>query len=211
MVKSENLFARIHEYLEDLSPQRPAVLREMEQYAEEEDFPIVGPLVGRFLYQMAVMTKARTVMELGSGFGYSAYWFSLAMGSRGKIVMTDSDRKNKKRAMDFFKHAGLDTTFDFRVGDALRVLRKQEGPFDIVLNDIDKKDYPGTIDLVAPKIRKGGLFITDNVIWKGKVVDKKADETTSAVMEFNRRLYRDPRFFTTILPIRDGIALALRV
>ena len=107
--------------------------------------------------------------------------------------------------------AQLQSQFDFRVGDARRIVKRLEGPFDIILNDIDKKGYPETIDLVAPKLRKGGLFITDNVIWDGKVCDRKKDETTEAIVEFTRQLYHDSRFFTTIMPVRDGIAIALRL
>ena len=209
--KPANLYVKAHRYMESVLPPRPPVLREMEQYAAEHGFPIVGPLVGRLLYQMAVMTKARRVLELGSGYGYSAYWFSLAMGSRGEIIMTDSSKNNKKRAMEYFMRAGLDTRFEFRVGDALKGMAREDGPFDIIFNDIDKRDYPKTIDLAAPRLRKGGLFITDNVIWDGKVADRAPDETTAAIAAFNAELMRDSRFYTPIVPIRDGVAVALRV
>ena len=125
--------------------------------------------------------------------------------------MTDGDKANKRRAFDYFKRAGLQSQFEFRVGDARRVAKKLDGSFDIILNDIDKQGYPETIDLVAPLLRKGGLFVTDNVIWDGKVCDRKQDDTTKAIVEFTRLLYQDSRFFTSILPIRDGIAVALRV
>ncbi len=205
------MFTKVHKYLENITPQRPAVMREMEEYAAENDFPIVGPLVGRLLYQLASMTKAKRIFELGSGFGYSAYWFSLAIGSRGHIVLTDGNKDNKKRAMNYFKRAGIDTQLDFKVGDALRTIKKHDGPFDIIFNDIDKKDYPKTIDLAAARLRKGGLFITDNVIWKGKVAEKNPDDTTKAILEFNEELYHDGRFFVTIIPLRDGLAVATRL
>jgi predicted O-methyltransferase YrrM len=197
--------------MHQVTPERHPVLKEMEQLAEEKGFPIIGPLVGRFLYQMALGVKARRILELGSGFGYSAFWFSLALKSKGHITMTDGDKSNKRQAFDYFKKAGLQSQFDFRVGDARRIVKRLEGPFDIILNDIDKKGYPETIDLVAPKLRKGGLFITDNVIWDGKVCDRKKDETTEAIVEFTKQLYHDSRFFTTIMPVRDGIAIALRL
>ena len=205
------MFQKVHKYMHQVTPERHPVLKEMEQRAEENGFPIIGPLVGRFLYQMALGIKARRILELGSGYGYSAFWFSQALKSKGHITMTDGDKDNKRLAFDYFKKAGLQSQFDFRVGDACRVLRRLEGPFDIILNDIDKKGYPETIDLVAPKLRKGGLFITDNVIWDGKVCDKKKDETTEAIVAFTKQLYHDSRFFTTIMPIRDGIAIALRL
>lgn len=194
-----------------MTPERPAVLQEMERHAEEKGFPIIGPLVGRFLHQMALTLRARRVLELGSGFGYSAFWFSLAMKGRGHITLTDGDRKNKRLAMDFFKRAGLQSQFDYHVGNALNIVKKLDGPYDIILNDIDKQDYPKTIDLVAPRLRKGGLFITDNLIWSGRVCERKQDDTTRAIVEFTRRLYNDSRFVTSIMPVRDGISIAVKV
>ena len=188
-----------------------SVLREMEAYAATQGFPIIGPLVGRLLYQLAVLTEAGRIFEMGSGFGYSAYWFSLACRSRAEIIMTDGDKQNKPRALDYFKRAALQSRFDFRVGDARRILESTDGPFDIILNDIDKEQYPETIDIVAPKLRKGGLFITDNLIWSGGVCEDKPDETSRAIIEFTRRLYKDARFFTTIMPVRDGVSLSIRL
>lgn len=205
------MFHKVHKYLEKVTPERPAVLREMERYAKENEFPIVGPLVGRYLYQTAVLMKARKVLELGSGFGYSAFWFSLAMKSKGHIFMTDGNKTNKRMAFDFFKRAGLQSQFEFKVGDALRAAKKLDGPFDIILNDIDKTGYPDTIDLVASRLKRGGLFITDNIIWSGKVCDKKPDKTTRAIIEFTEMLYKDSRFYTTLLPLRDGLAVAVKL
>ncbi len=205
------MFQKVHKYLHEVTPERSQVLRDMEKHAKEIAFPIVGPLVGRFLFQMATLIKARRILELGSGYGYSAFWFSMAVQSRGHITMTDSDRANKRLALDYFKKAGLSSQIDFRVGDALKVVKKMDGPFDIILSDIDKIDYPLTTDLVAPRLRKGGLFITDNVLWEGRVCDRKKDETTEAIVTFTRQLYQDSRFHTTIMPLRDGLAVAVRL
>ena len=205
------MFHKIHRYLNRTTPERPAVLREMEAYASDMDFPIVGPLVGRLLYQLALLTKARNVLELGSGYGYSAYWFSLAVGGKGHITLTDKDRTNKRRAIDYFRRAGLPTQFDFRVGDALAVARKLDGPFDIIFNDVDKELYPKTIDLAADRLRKGGLFLTDNLLCDGRVTERQPDKKARAVMQFTDNLYRDSRFFTTVIPLRDGVAVAMRL
>ncbi len=205
------MFEKIHKYLHEVTPPRPRVLLDMEAYAAKHGFPIIGPLVGRLLYQLTVITKAQRIMELGSGFGYSAYWFALAAGHKGHIIMTDSDKENKRLALRYFKQAGLQSQFDFKVGDALTVLQRFDGPFDIILNDIDKEGYPKTIDPVAARLRRGGLFITDNLIWSGKVCNKRHDKTTGAIVEFTQKLYHDPRFFTTILPLRDGVAIAVRL
>lgn len=205
------MYQEVHNYLEKVIPERPTVLREMEKYAKENDFPIVGPLIGRYLFQTATIIKARKILELGSGYGYSAFWFSLAVKGKGHIVMTDTDKKNKKLAFDFFKKAGLQSQFEFKIGDALRTVKKLDGTFDIILNDIDKIDYVETIDLAASKLRRGGLFITDNLIWSGKVCDKNPDETTKAIIEFTKRLYADSRFYTTVLPIKDGLSVSVRL
>lgn len=203
--------AKVENYLHGATPERPPVLREMEDYARERKFPIIGPLVGRLLYQMTLAIKARKILELGSGFGYSAYWFSLAARSKGVITMIDGDRANKRLAFDFFKRAGLQSQFDYHVGDALKTAGRLPGPYDIILNDIDKQEYPRTIDLAASRLKKGGLFITDNIIWSGRVCDKKRDDTTQAIVEFTRSLYQDSRFFTTVLPLRDGVSLSIRL
>ena len=100
-----NMNEKIHKYLNSVIPERPPILREMEEYAAQQKFPIVGPLVGRLLYQMTIATKARKICELGSGFGYSAYWFSMAVLSRGSILMTDTDKRNKRLAFNYFKKA----------------------------------------------------------------------------------------------------------
>lgn len=200
----------IRQYLQDIVPERPQVMQEMEAYARERNFPIVGPQVGRFLYQLVTISGARRIVELGSGFGYSAYWFSLASGSEGEIVLTDGDSENKVRALEYFKRAGLESSFDFRVGDALTSVNDLEGPVDIVYNDVDKEGYPETIETAARLLRPGGLFITDNLLWSGRVCQADPAPSTRGILDFTRQLFNDSRFFTTIIPIRDGLAVAVR-
>ncbi len=205
------MLAEIHEYLLQVTPERPAVLQEMEAYAKKHQFPIIGPLTGRLLYQLARMINAERILELGSGYGYSAFWFALATGDKGRIILTDHDESNKRLALQFFEQGGLSAQFDFRIGDALEVLRQEEGPFDIILNDVEKEEYPRLIDDVAERLRPGGLFITDNLLWSGRVMQDNKDAETAAIVEFTRRLYQDERFFTTIVPLRDGISISLRL
>jgi len=203
-------FDKIHDYLLSVTPRRDATLSAMEAYARRHGFPIIGPLVGRLLFQLATAIDARSVLELGSGYGYSAYWFSQALGKRGRIIMTDGDSHNRRLAEKYFAKGRVQTKYEYRVGDALEIVGDYGGPFDIILNDIDKHAYPQTIDLVAPRLRKGGLFITDNTIWSGRVCSRTRDKNTRGVVEFNRRMYADRRFFTTILPLRDGLTIGIR-
>jgi caffeoyl-CoA O-methyltransferase len=204
----------IDRYIESLLPQREPWFMEMERMAAEEDFPAVGPQVGMLLEILARSMGARRIMELGSGFGYSGLWFAGALPEDGYLLLSDFEEKNRTLAESFFEQAGKRSLMEFRVGDALRLLEDVEGPFDIIFNDIDKELYPAVIEPVFRLLRKGGLFITDNALWYGRVVAENpepGDTVTPYVKEFNERLKSHSGFFTTILPIRDGVSISLKV
>jgi predicted O-methyltransferase YrrM len=125
--------------------------------------------------------------------------------------MIDGDEENRHRALAYFKDGDIETQIIYHVGDAVRIARTLKGVYDIILNDIDKHEYPATIDVAADLLRPGGLFITDNILWSGRVLDtRQRDPNTRGVRAFTKKLYADQRFFTTILPVRDGITVALR-
>lgn len=201
----------VDDYLYSMLPERDEVLAEMEDYATQHSVPIVGPAVARVLQQLALMISARTVFELGSAIGYSTIWWARAVGEKGRVIYTDGDKKNAERALAYFARAGVSSRITLHTGDALEFLSEQKQEFDIIFNDVDKEDYPRVLRLVAPRLRKGGLFITDNVLWSGRVVEKNPTEAkTKAILEFNRKLCESSDFYTTILPIRDGLAVALK-
>lgn len=201
----------VDDYLYSMLPKRSEVLAEMEDYATQHSIPIVGPAVARVLQQLALTIQARTVFELGSAIGYSTIWWAQAVGEKGRVIYTDGDRKNAERARSYFQRAEMTNRIAIHVGDALEFLSEQKEEFDIIFNDVDKDDYPRVLRLVSPRLRKGGLFITDNVLWSGRVAEKNpSDAQTKAILEFNRKLYDSSDFYTTILPIRDGLAVALK-
>ncbi len=201
----------VDDYIYSMLPKRNDVLAEMEDYASDHQIPIVGPAVARVLQQLAMMINARTVFELGSAIGYSTIWWAQAVGEKGSVIYTDGDSKNAERARGYFERAGVAKRIKLHTGDALEFLSEQKQEFDIIFNDVDKDDYPRVLRLVAPRLRKGGLFVTDNVLWSGRVADKKsADAKTKAILEFNQKLYDSKDFYTTILPIRDGLAVAIK-
>jgi caffeoyl-CoA O-methyltransferase len=200
----------VDDYLYSLLPKRNAVLAEMEDYAAAHKIPIVGPAVGRVLQQLAMMIGARTVFELGSAIGYSTIWWAQAVGEKGRVTYTDGDRKNAERARGYFAQAGVENRIAIHTGDALEFLSEQKQEFDIIFNDVDKEDYPRVLRLVAPRLRKGGLFVTDNVLWSGRVAEKNPDTETKAILEFNRNLYDSKDYYTTIIPLRDGVAVAVK-
>jgi caffeoyl-CoA O-methyltransferase len=203
--------AAVDDYLYSLLPPRDEVLTEMEAEAAQRSISIVGPAVGRILYQLARTVDAKNIFEMGSAIGYSTIWWARAVGKSGRVFYTDGDRKNADQARGYFKRAGVEDRIEVQVGDALELLSERREQFDIIFNDVDKEDYPRVFKLAIPRIRKGGLFVTDNVLWLGRVANaKNADASTKAIREFNRLIYNSPDCFTTILPIRDGVAVATK-
>lgn len=199
---------RLESYLETLLPETDPVQAEMEALAEERNFPIVGPLVGRLLYLLARLVDARRVLELGSGFGYSALWFARALPPDGSVVLTEWDPDDSRRARDYLERAGLAGRARFEVGDALELVEALPGPWDIVFIDVDKEQYPDALEAAVPRLRPGGLLLVDNVLWQGRVATEEPPEpSTSGVLELNRRIHSDPRLDTAVVPLRDGVAV----
>ena len=203
--------SRLNDYMLKLLPQRDEVLSDMEKLAKRKGFPIVGPLAGNFLRQMAIAIEAKNIFEMGSGYGYSACWFAKGIPRDGKIVCTDGSDENRQKAEDYFKRAGIESKIEFLVGDAREIIQRYEGPFDIIFNDIDKVGYPQAFDLAIPKLRKGGLCITDNVLWSGRILHKRQEDSTRAIIEFNRKLFNSPEILSAIVPIRDGLGMAIKL
>ena len=225
MERLDVLHPSINDYLLDIIPERDEVLTEMEAYAQENRFPIVGPLVGRVLHQLVMLTNPTRIFEMGSGFGYSAYWMAKALRQpEASIICTDGSQENADRAAGYLARGGIADRIDYRVGNALEIIDETEGEFDIIYNDIDKDGYPEAFCKAIPRLRSGGLFITDNMLWLGRVVtyDTERDtqgldeeeqwvhNTTVGVKELTRLLYSSPDVFTTIIPLRDGVSVAIK-
>ena len=205
--------APVEKYLYGLLPERDEILSAMEEEAARRKVPIVGPAVGRVFFQLARLMGAKTVFEMGSAIGYSTIWWARAVGKGGRVIYTDGDPKNAERARRNFESAGVAERIQIRVGDALELLSEEKPEsFDIIFNDVDKEDYPKVFRLAVPRVRKGGLFITDNALWGGRVAEAgKGEKTTEGIKEFNQLLYGSKELFTTILPLRDGVAVALKL
>jgi predicted O-methyltransferase YrrM len=189
-----------------------SVLLEMEQLAEERGFPIVGRVVGVTLELLARSVRARRVFEMGSGFGYSAYWFARAVGETGEVYLTDTDADNAKQAENFLTRARLWDRCRFLVEDAMSALSAAEGDFDVIYNDVDKEGYPAAWDLARTRIGPGGFYVCDNVLWSGRVADESEhSSSTEAIRAHNEAVVADPDFIASIVPTRDGVMTALRL
>lgn len=201
----------VERYLLRMQLAEDPVLAEMERVGEERGFPIIGPLVGRLCEQLARAIGAKSVFELGSGFGYSTAWFARAVGKGGRVVHTEMDKDLQDEAKGWLRKADLLKPVDFRLGNALDLLAKDKGPYDIVFLDLEKEDYPKAWDLARDRVRVGGFIIADNALWHGKVVGRARDAATVGIREFNRRAQADTGYLTTVLPVRDGVSLSLRI
>ncbi len=211
-MKIEITSPAVEKYFYGLLPERDPVLREMEQQAQQRKIPIVGPAVGRLLFQYARLIQARKVFELGSAIGYSTLWWARAVGDGGQVFYTDGDSQKAAEARQYFQRAGVEARIQVETGDALELLSEQKGEFDIIFNDIDKEDYPRVLHTAGQRLRRGGLLITDNVLWSGQVTQENPEEeSTRAIREFNKRLYAMEEFFTTVIPLRDGVAVSMKI
>lgn len=201
----------VQEYLASLIPPRPQVLIAMEEYAREHDFPIIGPACGHLVYLTALMTGARSIFELGSGFGYSTAWFARAVRENGggsvHHVVWDEELSLQARA--HLEELGYGSIVHYHIGEAVEILRNWSGTFDLIFNDIDKEGYPESIPVIAEKLRPGGIVIIDNLLWSGRIFDKNdRSPDTEGIRECTRLLHDSAQWTSSIVPIRDGLLIA---
>jgi predicted O-methyltransferase YrrM len=202
----------IDEYLARLAGSPDPVEAEMRRYADErEGFPVVGPVVGALLTQLALLAGARRVFEVGSGFGYSAFWLARGLSPGGTVTLTDYSRDNLERARAYLGKAGLlDRCRIEPPGDALELLARAESGLDLVFLDLEKEDYPRALALALPKLRPGGLLVADNVLWGGAVARGENDPASVGLREFVRVVTSTEGLVSTVLPLRDGISITLK-
>ncbi len=218
---SELTYQATQDYLTSLVPPREKEVQEMEAYAKKHKFPIIGPACGYYCYQLARMIGAKSIFELGSGYGYSTAWFSKAVketcaeqgrsNGGGVVHHTVWDEKLSKLASSYLSKLGYESFVKFHNAEAVETLRQTAGPFDIIFNDIDKEAYPASLDVIKEKLRSGGLLIIDNMLWSGRIFDNKdISPATEGVREFTRRITTDPDWIVSLAPVRDGMIVAYK-
>jgi caffeoyl-CoA O-methyltransferase len=201
----------LRNYLDWLVPPRSAELAAMEAYGQANSFPIIGPAAGQCCYLLARVANARQIFELGSGYGYSTAWFARAVTENGggTVHHVVWDQSLSDRAKRHLETLGYGKVVEFHVSEAVAALKQTPGAFDIVFNDIEKKDYPGSLPVIEDKLKPGGLLIVDNMLWSGRIFDD-ADQSahTRGVREMTRLLATSDKWDATLLPIRDGLIVA---
>ena len=218
MIRTENLRSGyiqddIEECLYELLPKRDAVIDEIEDYAAKNRVPIIGPAVARLLTLLVQVSGATRIFEMGSAIGYSTIWLARAAGPKAEVFYTDGNPENARRAQDYFRRAGIAKRVRVQVGDALAALKKTPGKFDFIFNDVDKHQYPDALRAAVPKLKRGGLLVTDNTLWSGKAARPAAadDIDTRGVQEFNRLVYASKDLYPVLLPLRDGVTVCRKV
>ncbi len=198
---------KIERYMDDLLPKRDSVLAEMEKYAKQHNVPIIGPACSRLMYLLAQAAGARRIFEMGSAIGYSTIWLARAAGPEADVYYTDGDPTNAERARKYFQRAGVEDRIRILTGDAIVLIDEVPGDFDFIFIDVDKHQYPAALRKALPRLKSGGLLVTDNVLWSGRVLKAAKDRDTRGVQQFNKMVYSSEQLFPVIVPLRDGVAV----
>ena len=205
------VYDEIDEYIDGLAARGDDALQAVERQGQAEGWPIVGAAEGSLLHILARGIQARRILELGTAIGYSGTWLARALPEEGELVTVEGDPETAETARKNFEKTGVASRVTILVGIAQDVLGDLKGPFDYIFNDIDKEGYPEVLEPCIERLRVGGLLVTDNVLRRGDVARADRSRETQAIRTYNERLARDPRMVAAIVPLRDGVSVALKV
>lgn len=206
----------VERYLATLNQLPDPVLREIALAGEAQNLPLIDAEVGALLRILATAIGAGRILEIGTAIGYSGIWLAGALPPGGMLLTMEKDEDRARIARDNFARAGVADRASVIVGDALRMIAKVSGPFDLIFQDGDKMLYAPLLDRLIGLLRPGGLLITDNVLWDGEVVPgfintpQRSSADTEAIADYNRRLNAHPSLLVTTVPMRDGVAIAVK-
>jgi predicted O-methyltransferase YrrM len=205
---------KVARYIREHSVREPAVLRELREATKA--VPMSGMQIGadqgQFMQLLVQAIGARRCLEIGTYTGYSALAVALALPEDGRLICCDVSEEWTAVGKPFWKKAGVEKKIDLRIGPALQTLKGLKGPFDFVFIDADKPNYLQYYEGCLPLLRKNGIIAIDNTLWSGAVADpSQKDADTVALRQFNDALHGDPRVALSMLPLGDGVTLALKV
>jgi predicted O-methyltransferase YrrM len=189
-------------------------LKRLYEEALKERFPVVEPEVGNLLRFFTLLLQPKTVVEFGSGFGYSALWIALSC-KNCKIYCIDYQEKNRKRALDLFKTFGVEKKIEYLVGEAQTVFKQlgfERNSLDLIFFDHEKSSYSESLDLVLPYLKSGGVLIADDVLWKGEVFStERLDYRVKALRFFLKEILSREDLNSFVCPLGDGVAVVQKV
>ncbi|MBT6161272.1 MAG: O-methyltransferase [Flavobacteriaceae bacterium] len=203
----------LFDYATQHSTAVPELLLELERETHQKILQprmLSGPLQGRFLSLLAQLLQPQCIVEIGTFTGYASLCLAEGLTEDGVLHTLDCNEELVDIQQKYFSKSPYHNKIKSYLGAALELLPRIEGPYDLVFIDADKPNYEHYFEMVLPKTRKGGLIISDNVLWSGKVLQEAdpKDESTIALKKYNQKLSTDPRVFTTLLPLRDGLSLS---
>jgi predicted O-methyltransferase YrrM len=193
------------------------VLEAIGREGRADGLPLLDPASARLLRTLVLAIGARRILEIGTAIGYSALWMARALPPDGLLILLERDAARAARARANFERAGVADRISVVVGDASRYLHKVSGPFDLVFQDGAKSLYGLLLDRLVTLLRPGGLLVSDNVLWRGEVVEGRVGAVSTPgaepemLRDYNCRLAADPRLLTTIVPIGDGLAISVKL
>ena len=216
--ESINLTAGVYDYLLKASLREPGVLRRLrEEMAPHPQAELqIAPEQGQFMGLLVELIRARKVIEVGVFTGYSSLWMALALPADGRLVACDISEEWTGTARRYWEEAGVQDRVDFRLGPAMDTLDAliasgESGTYDLMFIDADKGGYLGYYERGLRLLRPGGLILVDNVLWSGKLIDEAdQDPLTNAIRRFNEALATDKRISLSMLPVGDGLTLAMK-
>ncbi|GIV43748.1 MAG: O-methyltransferase [Bacteroidia bacterium] len=201
----------IQTYVENNTDKEPSLLFELNKETHQKTmFPrmISGNYQGRLLSFLSKLVQPKYILEVGTYTGYASLCLAEGLQKDGKVVTIEVDPELEIYSQKYFNLSDLGNVIEQKIGDAIDIIPSLEYEFDLIFLDADKMRYIDYYEILLPKLRSGGLLITDNVLWSGQVVDPRFnDKTTTALREFNQHVANDERVDKIILPVRDGLFL----
>ena len=212
----EFLSEELNNYIEEHTVEEPSVLRELNRKTNADCLMprmLAGHYQGRVLAMLSKMIRPDRILEIGTYTGYSAICLAEGLSDIGMLHTIDINEELENMVQSFIEKAGLSNKIDYRIGDAVDIIKEIGFYFDLVYIDADKENYSLYYDLIFNQVVKGGYIIADNVLWSGNVLKPAAemDAETKAIVEFNKKVHDDPRVENILFPIRDGLMVARKL
>ena len=202
--------SKLQQYIDEHSMEESDLLKALDRETHQKVLQprmLSGSYQGRLLALLAKIIEPKKILEVGTYTGYATLCMAEGLATGGSIDTIDYNEELSDIQRRYFDQSSYRSQIIQHLGEAKDVIKTLTGPYDLVFLDADKENYPNYFDLIIDKLERGGVILSDNVLWSGKVLEKADDEATSALQEYNHKINTDARVETIILPIRDGLTI----
>lgn len=206
---------KLDEYLINHSEKEPEILSDLNRETNQKVLQprmISGAYQGRLLSIISKIINPKKILEIGTFTGYSTLCLAEGLDKNGQIHTVDINEELYDLQRKYFKKSSFNSNITQHLGNALEIIPKLDHDFDLIFLDADKINYPKYLDILIVRLKKGGVLLSDNVLWDGKVLNEisQKDKSTKAIVEYNKMLNNRTDMDSVILPIRDGITLSIK-